>query len=89
LRGPLGTSFTNVVSGLVSIRSYERLGIYRQIFINDLDKSCNATFTFFTTLRLFNIRIDIITIFVTMIISLVTVMSKDTGKSNEDLAFSL
>jgi len=48
-RGPLSTSFTNVVSGLVTIRTFERLPHYRRIFIDDLEKSCNATFSFSAT----------------------------------------
>jgi len=33
-RGPLSTSFTNSVSGVVTFRAYERLPFFRQIFID-------------------------------------------------------
>jgi len=45
-RGPIGTSFTNVVSGLVTLRAYQRMPYFRSIFIDEMDKSCNAAFSF-------------------------------------------
>lgn len=50
-RGPLGTNFTNAVSGLVTLRTFERLPFFERIFIDDLNKSCNATFTMFSIQR--------------------------------------
>lgn len=50
-RGPLGTNFTNAVSGLVTLRTFERLPFFERIFIDDLNKSCNATFTMFAIQR--------------------------------------
>ena len=41
----MSTGFTNAVNGLVTLRTFERLSYYEKIFIDDLDKSCNATFT--------------------------------------------
>lgn len=58
-RGPINSAITNVVIGLVSIRSYERLQYFRGRFIDDLEKSANATWTYFVTNRLLGFWLDI------------------------------
>lgn len=50
-RGPLSTNFTNAVSGLVTLRTFERLPYFERIFIDDLNKSCNSTFTMYVIQR--------------------------------------
>ena len=64
-RGPLSTNFTNAVSGLVTLRTFERLPFFKANFIDDLDKSCNATFTMFCLQRHLIIQLDMTVIFVT------------------------
>lgn len=59
-RGPLNSNFTNAVSGLVTLRTFDRLKFFQDMFINDLDKSCNATFTFMALQRGMNIKLDVL-----------------------------
>lgn len=65
-RGPLSTNFTNAVSGLVTLRTFERLSFFERNFIDDLNKSCNATYTMFAIQRHMVIQLDSICIFVTV-----------------------
>ena len=57
-RGPINSGITNVVIGLTSIRSYERFSYFRSKFINDLEKSANVTWTYFSTNRLMGLWLD-------------------------------
>ena len=45
-RSPIHSQFAMVVNGLVTFRSYEKIPYFRQLFINDLEKSTNVTFSY-------------------------------------------
>jgi len=66
LRGPIHTTFAFVISGLVSLRTYERLGYFKQDFNNTLEKGANATFVFNSTNRWVSLRLDMICVFFTV-----------------------
>ena len=57
-RGPINSGITNVVGGAVSIRAYERVGHFRRKFIDDLERSCNVTWTYFASNRLMALWLD-------------------------------
>lgn len=58
-RGPINSGITNVVGGVVSIRAYERVTHFRRKFIDDLEKSCNVTWTYFACNRLMALWLDV------------------------------
>jgi len=88
MRGPIHSSFTNVVNGLVSLRAYERLSYYRMAFIDQLEKSCNVTFTFFAVNRFLSIVLDSICLSFTMCVASFSVFAKGS-MDNDILAFTI
>jgi ABC-type multidrug transport system fused ATPase/permease subunit len=58
-RGPINSGITNVVCGVVSIRAYERVPHFRRKFIDDLERSCNVTWTYFSCNRLMALWLDL------------------------------
>lgn len=89
-RGPLSTNFTNAVSGLVTLRTFERLPYFERIFIDDLNKSCNSTFTMYVIQRHLIIQLDTICVFVTVSAAAFTLLTKGTeGYDTDQMAFSL
>jgi ABC-type bacteriocin/lantibiotic exporter with double-glycine peptidase domain len=87
-RGPIHSSFTNVVNGLVSLRAYERLPFFRETFIDQLEKSCNVTFTFYCINRWMSMVLDLICLMFTLTVSFITMYAKNKYDS-DFLAFSL
>jgi hypothetical protein len=87
-RGPIHSSFTMIVNGLVTLRSYERIKYFRQIFIDDLEKSTNVTFSNYACNRWVGISLDLICILFSLCAASVSFYMK--GKvSVEIIAFSL
>jgi ABC-type multidrug transport system fused ATPase/permease subunit len=77
-----------VINGLVSLRAYERIPYYKELFVDQLEKSCNLTFTNFIVLRWICMVLDWICIGFTFIVAGLSVYAK--GKVDpEILAFSL
>ena len=89
-RGPLGASFINIVTGLVSTRSYERNTFFRMKFVNELERSVNATFTNYLINRYFGIKLNAIILFFTISVATFSIFSKfSANTSTEQLAFNL
>ena len=86
LRGPINQTFALMVSGLVSVRSYNRLMYFQQIFLDDLDKTTNATFTFFALNRWMGQTLDLLCSLFSLGVCLFTISAKGS-LSNELLAF--
>jgi ABC-type multidrug transport system fused ATPase/permease subunit len=57
-RGPIHSTFTYIVNGLVSLRAYDRLGYFRESFIDQLERSCNISFTYVSVNRWMGICLD-------------------------------
>lgn len=85
----MSTNFTNAVSGLVTLRTFERLPYFKRQFIDDLDKSCNATFTMFCLQRHLIVQLDMTVIFVTASSAAFTLLMKKPDSDNKTLSFSL
>ena len=83
-RGPLSTNFTNAVSGLVTLRTFERLPFFERIFIDDLNKSCNSTFTMYVIQRHMTVQLDIICVFVTISAAAFTLLQKGQDEKDQD-----
>ena len=80
-----------IVNGLVTLRSYERIGFFRQHFINDLEKSTNVTFSYNAINRWMATMLDQVCIFFALSATLFAVLY---GKGNpnykpETIAFSI
>lgn len=88
-RGPIHSTFTNIVNGLVSLRTYERIGYFKHQFIDQLEKSCNVTFTYYAINRWVSNGLDLACITFTLCVSLFTVYAKGGSLSNDFLAFTL
>ena len=88
-RGPINTGISNLVSGLVSLRAYERTGIFRRQFLDDLDRSCNVTFTYFVINRLMGFILDWICLLFTGCVTVFTLLYKVDKSKNAELAFAL
>ena len=87
-RGPIHSTFTNVVTSLVSLRSYERLGYFREEFIDSLEKSCNITFTYYTVNRWMGVMLDFVCMVFTLATAAFSIYAKNI-MSTEYLAFTL
>lgn len=51
-----------MVIGLISIRAYERVGFFRKQFLADVERTANATFTYYTVSRSMSIGLDFLCI---------------------------
>lgn len=60
LRGPIHTTFSVVVQGLVTLRQFDKVRYFKQDFNNTLEKCANATFCYFSSNRWLGIRLDLI-----------------------------
>jgi len=63
VRGPIHTTFGMIVSGLVTLRQYDKLSFFEIDFINNLQKSCNASFSYIITARWMGFRLDMTAFF--------------------------
>lgn len=73
-RGPINSGMTNVVTGLVTVRAYERIHFFQDKFIDDLEKSCNVTFTQFVISRLLGWWLDMICLSFVLAVSCFTLL---------------
>lgn len=88
-RGPLNSGMTNIISGLVSVRAYERIDSFRAKFIDDLERSCNVTFTYFAVNRVMGFWLDLICLAFSLSVSSMTLLIKVDPEKNAQLAFAL
>mmetsp|Transcript_13719 Transcript_13719/g.23394 ORF Transcript_13719/g.23394 Transcript_13719/m.23394 type:complete len:573 (-) Transcript_13719:92-1810(-) len=75
-RGPIHSSFTNVVNGLVTLRTFERLDYFKKIQVDQLEKSCNLTYMFFAYNRVLGFNMDMICVFFLLGVSTFTILAK-------------
>jgi ABC-type multidrug transport system fused ATPase/permease subunit len=59
-RSPIHGTFAMVIDGLVSLRTADKLGYFRQDFINNLKLGTNATFCYAVANRWIGIRLDLL-----------------------------
>jgi len=76
-----------MVNGLVSVRQYERSNYFRSIYINDLEKSTNVTFSQYMLNRWMAIHLDILCLTFSLI-ALISAINLKGTMPNEILAFS-
>lgn len=88
-RGPLSSNFTNVVSGLVTLRTFDRLKYFQYKFIDDLNKSCNCTFSMQSLQRHLITQLDLICVFITITSATYTILQKSPEADKKTLSFQL
>lgn len=88
-RGPINSAITNVVSGLTSIRAYERFEYFRGRFIDDLEKSANVTWSYFVVNRLMGFVMDIATVSFCIGVAIFSMLLYIDQMSPSKLAFGL
>lgn len=59
-RGPIHSLFAMIVNGLTTLRTFQRTDWFKQGFIDQLEKSTNVTFCFFSINRWMGISLDIV-----------------------------
>ena len=59
-RGPVHDTFAMVIDGLVSLRTADKFGYFRQDFINNLKLGTNASFCYAVANRWIGIRLDLL-----------------------------
>lgn len=69
LRGPIHSTFAMVIQGLVTLRAFERLEFFKYEFLNTLEKCANATFSFNTATRWVGIRLDMVCVLFSVLVT--------------------
>jgi ABC-type bacteriocin/lantibiotic exporter with double-glycine peptidase domain len=69
LRGPIHNTFAMVISGLVTLRVFDRVAYFKQDFNNTLEKCANATFAFNMSNRWVGLRLDMVCCFITIMVT--------------------
>jgi hypothetical protein len=88
-RGPMNSSITNLMTGLICVRAYEKLDVFRTKFVESLDRSCNTTFTMYSVMRLMCLYLDFACLAFTGCVALFTLIVNVDPKRNAEMAFSL
>ena len=56
---PIHDDLSTIVNGLVTLRKYERIGFFRALFMNDLEKSTNVVFSYYLVNRFMALHLDL------------------------------
>ena len=64
------------ISGLITMRAYDKIDLNRDNFIINLEKCANATFCFSITNRWLSLRLDIIMILILISVAALSVALK-------------
>ncbi len=86
--GPINQTFTMVVGGMVTLRSYDKFDHYRVQFMEALDKSANSTFCYICANRWLGVRLDSVCAIFGIVTSGLAVALRDSI-DREYLTFSL
>ena len=68
-RGPLNSGMQNLVTGMISIRAYERVDYFRRKFVHIVEKTANATWTYYTVSRVMSFYLDVIVVVTTICVA--------------------
>lgn len=87
-RGPIHQTFNMVINGLVSLRTYRSIPYFREVFIDNLERTTNVTFNFYAINRWMGITLDMVCVGFALAASLFAIFAKGTLPT-ELLSFSL
>mmetsp|Transcript_18963 Transcript_18963/g.32394 ORF Transcript_18963/g.32394 Transcript_18963/m.32394 type:complete len:255 (-) Transcript_18963:928-1692(-) len=88
LRGPVHSSFQNLLEGLKTIRAYEAGDYFRRLYLLEMENCSNATFTFYSINRLVQLHMDLICVLVSVLVAAYAVLSKEAHQP-QILAFTV
>ena len=66
----------NLINGLPTLRAYDKIDFYKNLFIKDVEKAANATFTFIVSLRWLGIRLDGVMVLFNIAIAIIALSFK-------------
>ena len=66
LRGPIHSTFAMMISGLVTLRAFDKVKFFKQDFDNTLEKCANATFCYTVANRWVGVNLDLICVVFTI-----------------------
>ena len=75
--GPINTTFTGIISGLVTFRGYRKFDWYRLQFMKAIEHSANASFCWSSSNAWITMRLDWICVVFTITTASVSVLAKD------------
>lgn len=89
--GPINSTFTTVINGLVTFRAYRKFDFYKIQFMDANEKSANSTFCYNLANRWVGIRLDSICLIFGVSTALICIWLKDAfeGEERALLTFSL
>lgn len=71
-----------IVNGLVTLRSFDKIGYFKQDFLISLEKCANVTFCYIATMRWMGVRFDLICAAFSSATTILAVLQR--GKVNSD-----
>jgi len=87
-KGPIHDHLATIVNGLVTLRKYERGTYFRDMFVNDLEKSTNVVFNYYLVNRWIALHLDFLCLIFSCGATIFAVTMKDTI-SPDLLAYAL
>ena len=86
--GPINQTFSMVINGMVTLRSYRKFDYFRIDFMKNIEKSANSTFCYIIANRWVGIRLDIICLIFAMVTSILCICLRNVI-DKKLLSFSL
>ena len=86
--GPINQTFSMVINGMVTLRSYRKFDYFRIDFMKNIEKSANSTFCYIIANRWVGIRLDIICLIFSMVTSILCICLRNVI-DKKLLSFSL
>lgn len=83
LRAPVHSTFSLLIQGLVTVRTYDRAAYFKQDFNNNLEKGANATFCFNVVNRWMGLRLDLVCVVFTIFVTIIAFIQR--GYVNSEL----
>ena len=86
--GPINQTFSMVINGMVTLRSYRKFDYFRIEFMKNIEKSANSTFCYIIANRWVGIRLDIICLIFGMVTTILCICLRNVI-DKKLLSFSL
>ena len=86
--GPINQTFSMVINGMVTLRSYRKFDYFRIDFMKNIEKSANSTFCYIIANRWVGIRLDIICLIFSMVTTILCICLRNVI-DKKLLSFSL
>lgn len=87
--GPINQTYTMVINGLVTLRSYRKFDFFKINFVEAIEKSANATFCYVSANRWIGLRLELLCNFFGIITAILCFALKNQFEDKDQLTFSL